>query len=795
MCLKTSGVTSRILHALMDTTINAVNQVVFFSMVGRMASFFHSLLIGIVVGLLSSAAVPEDSIQIDAGKGVIDGRLAISFWPAEDSRGDDLIDPLGFEVHLVPESDLGEELTYPCGTWLQPPSAKYRFWLEGNGSISPSSSVMVWSGGAFQGKGGVVVNRVVPGGLVGLPEVRAVGSQVVLRLLHLDSHRKGPVLHREMSRRVPAGMAHQGVLMPEGPVVAALFDNDTGEYLALSRPVTLSRDRFSEARCVPPPAPKSALLVVLERPEIVAAAPEDELVVEGDQGPRPPDVLVPTAERVYGIWYELPEKHVRLKASSVESFLAAQAIVLRPGKVESYRGNLRPLPDLEVKLELPAQWSEEELTLEVQNESDGSLLRRAKLAPGSLQHRFEALPTSILRVMLAVKPWAVYEPADLSHGEDLTITLHPEPVELTGTVYLGDEGYPALVEFRTDPLHPQDFLKVETDEKGCYETLLFRTGYYAVFVRPVGREDTPFLNYTDEPIMESMVLDFHIPANRYRVRVVDAESGAGISGAEVNADNEFAYEEPELSDRKRTVSQLSVTAKDGVAQLPPLRPGELVLAVSARGYRSAEGLVEPVFENEDRDIVVELQRIVGAVPLRLSLPGGAPAAEAEVRVQHGLDSTPPLWAGGADGEGIVEIPLYADAGFLIVRHPEAGCLIRPLRITELGPDEVWTLPPAAGPMVARILRYSGEPARWAGVAMWVDGLQISGATLAWVSWARASGADVKGRWVARNLPAAPIRMLAWMGNRDTRGLSGVGDSLALTVSYPWRDVVELEAIE
>ncbi len=761
-----------------------------------MASLFHRLLLGIAVGgLLASAAGPEESIQLDATKGVINGRVAVSFWPSGDSRGDKLIDPLGFEVHLVPESDLGQELTYPCGTWLQPPAGKYRFWLEGNGWVSPSSSIMTWLGGTFQGKGGVVINRVLPGGLVGLAEGCAGGSQVVLRILHLDSHRKGPVLHREMSRRVPAGLAKQGVLMPEGPVVAALFDNEAGEYLALARPVAVARERSSELSCAPPPVPQSALLVVLERPALVAADPEDDLVVEGFQGSIRPDVLVPTAERVYGIWYELPEKHVTLTTRSVRSFLEPQDIVLRPGKVESYRGNLRPLPKLDVELELPARWSEEELTLEVQAESDGSLLRSAKLEPGSLRHRFEALPTSLLRVMLAVKPWAVYEPADLSSGEDLTIVLHPETVELTGTVYVGDEGYPALVEFRTNPLHPHDSLEVETDEFGRYETLLFRTGYYAIFVRPVGRENSPFLNYTDEPIKESMVLDFHIPANSYRVRVVDAESGSGIAGARVIADNEFAYEEPELSDRTRTVSQPSITAEDGVAEMPPLRPGELLLAVSARGYRRAEGLVEPVFEDEDRDIVVELQPIVKSVALRFSLPGGVAATGAEVRVQHRLDNTPPLWAGDADGEGIVEIPTYADAGFLLVRHPEAGCLIRPLRLTELGPDEVWALPPAAGPLVARILRYSGEPASWAGVTMWVDGLQVSGATLAWLSWARVSGANVKGRWVARNLPAAPVRMLAWMGNRDTRGLSGAGDALALTVSYPWRDVVEIEAIE
>ncbi|MCP4662939.1 MAG: hypothetical protein GY856_46700, partial [bacterium] len=257
------------------------------------------------------ATFPQTPAEIDVSLGHINGKVALSLWPAKGLEDQRLIDPSGFEAHLAKEEDLDEELIFPCGTWFQPPPGRYKFWLEGRGSISPFSSVLHFAGGPFKTQGLAGVTPVVPGGVVALSHEGRLKGDIALRLLHIDSHNSAPKIRREMSRRLIGDAMSQGALMPEGLVLAALFDKSSNEYLAISRPVQVSRRATTWVRPQPPKA-NTDLLVVLDRPILLTdrARYDVEPVLVGLTGnEKRPDVTVPTPERLYAIWYDLQGKY------------------------------------------------------------------------------------------------------------------------------------------------------------------------------------------------------------------------------------------------------------------------------------------------------------------------------------------------------------------------------------------------------------------------------------------------------------------------------------------------------
>ncbi|MCP4592798.1 MAG: hypothetical protein GY842_18850, partial [bacterium] len=288
------------------------------------------LLILVATLALFAAPLRPQPIKIDVSKGVIDGRVAVSFWPTAGLESRELRDPTGFEVHLVPVDDQDQEYAYPCGTWFQPPRDRYRLWLEADGWMSPDSTILIYAGSRFEGAGMAGVSPVVPAGTVRLSEDLDLGSNHSLRLLHVDSHNIGPRPLREISRRAGADAARRGVRMPEGRVLVMLFDNEAGEYLALSRPVQVTRNAVTTAKPEPPTA-GSDLLVALDRPALARdkAEYDVELVVGGPELPdTPPAVVVRTTERLYAVWYGLSGSYVNLKATSPTVFLEPQEVVL-----------------------------------------------------------------------------------------------------------------------------------------------------------------------------------------------------------------------------------------------------------------------------------------------------------------------------------------------------------------------------------------------------------------------------------------------------------------------------------
>lgn len=742
---------------------------------------------------LPVSVVSATGLEVDPSEGSIEGRVAISFWPTSPEDRQAILAPFGFNVHLVPAADLDSEVAYPCGKWFEPPPGQYKFWIEGNRAITPYSSVFLFRGGPFRGSGGVARVPVVPAGTVSLDRSVSLPSNgtTFLRLLHLDSHSRDPVLRREFSRRVPAKAAYDGAAMPAGRVIAALFDSSRDEYLGITRPVEVQAGATTQVT-PKPPAEGSDLMVLLDRPAILGQHSEAgvEVVAWTGEKTRSPDVLVTTADRAYAVWYSLKGNHVEVEATSFGAFLPRREILLRPGKVEGFRGELQPLPNLDVEIRLPEALRRQDLELKIAELPDRAAVTGQLVAASSEFARFEALPPKELEVVLEAGPWAFRKRVDLRSGEDAAVVVSPTPIQITGRVFFADEPHAATVAFRSDPFRPQEEVTTVTDEDGSYGIVLFRSGFYHVGIQLEGAASGPYIEYLEEPIVEDRALDFHLPGNRFRVRAIDAQTGQGVAGASLVVDNRMAS--------GRVASRHATTGDKGVAELPPLGPGEIRIIAEAEGYLRTGPVSEPVPEEDaEVEVTISLEPLGPGARLRVLLADGTSAAGAEVRAQPTLGNTPPVWSGMAGPQGLVEIPEQARGAFLLVRHPLGGGLVRAWDGARAARDtQTWTLPTAAPPLTVRVVQSWGDPVPWAQLAIVIAGVRLHGASLAWLASSPVGSTNRQGIWQGRNLPAQGLRVLAWASDAVAADvLSGAMDGLAEVIPYPWGTVVEVEALQ
>ncbi len=727
----------------------------------------------------------DQSIKIDPSKGVVQGKTALSFWAVDGFESEELLHPAGLEVHLLAEGRLDEELVYPCGIWIAPPPGAYAFWIEGGWRISPASYVVIYRGSPFQGQGRATVRPVVPAGKVALAAGRELGQHEILRLLHTESNNRASSPRPEMSRRVSAENATTGALMPTGLVVAGIYDSSKREYLAVTRPFEVHSEAvsFVDPR---PPSRGTDLLVVLERPGIAESFEDYDvaLVVQAADVERPPDVFVPTADRMFAIWYGLEGKYAKLTVTSPSVFLEPQEIPLRPGKVESFRGALNKLPDLDVRVVLPPGFeSSDEMTLTAVSSVDQRTVAGCRVDSEKDQYRFERLPTEELKVTLDAPPWRFSESVDLSSGEDGAVTFSPHGVRVSGTVFRGQNESPAIIVFSlwSDEKHRWS---VETDEAGRYETTLFDRPYLAgVTLR--SRPGGPFFKLLLAESFESDTqLDFHLPGNSYSLKVVDAASGKGIEGAKVK----LALRRADGGESVRRMT----TDGAGLADLPPIQAGELSLRAEAEDYEPAETVEQVEESDEAREILLALRKSgTEKHRLVLHLVDGSPAGGASVIALRSLAEGTPAWQGTCDLSGEVEIPDFGTGVLLAVKHPAAGFLIRPWDPTRASTDVAdWTLPAVAPPLLVHVRRSWGDPAGWARLAIRSQGFQISGPILRWLVGGNLS--DASGFWAATNLPPEPVAISAWMASDGDGGEVGPVASLQVEVAFPWPRAVEVE---
>jgi hypothetical protein len=734
---------------------------------------------------------------IDVTQGQIDGQAAVSFWAVRGFDGETPLAVEGCSAHLQREEPGADELAetvIDCGVWTVPPAGRYRYWIEAPGLVSPAMNVFRFKPAPFRGKGTAAVRPVVPAGRVAVAKGspwagRLRARELWLRLLAVDSHNQGGSPLPELTRTVTGDATLAGVPMPVGGVVAGIWDPRAGEYVALARPIEVAASGLTVVDPRPPEAASDLLAVIeLARPATTfdEAAVELGAVASPDLGgpARPPDLTVASVYRVFAVWYGVPERRVSLAAESPGGFLPTTEIPLRAGRVESYRGALRHKPGLTVHLEVPGGFEPPPgSAIVVSRLPDRLEVGRRPVDPRRTEYRFGPLKPERLEVVLDMPPVRTVRPADLSDGDDGEVTFELQPIRVAGTVYRGKRPSPATVTFRRGMEDDRYAVSAEADEDGDYELVLFRPARYDIYVALEGREGPPFISLK-EPIEGDTLLDLYIPDNALRVRVVDEATGEGVGGATVM-----------LVGHSRSF-RLDETDAEGVALLPPQPPGPLRLVAAAEGYEEGPG-VETIVGPEDRSREIRLPvRKTGAVPaVRLLLPGGAPAAGAEAWAvaAPGPDAAA-LWRGTADARGVLKLPRSVDGALLLVRHPGAGGGARRIDLPEReGAEPVpWTLAPRAPTLAIQVERAEGEPAPWARLAVWVDGQPLTGTPLRWLLG--ADMADSRGSWLATNLPAAPVDLVAWEAGSPDPPMGPSTRAMAMTVPFPWQEPVRLTAV-
>lgn len=722
------------------------------------------------------------------------------YFPAEfsGSRPVTVLDPRGFEVHLSRDDDPGEELVYTAGEPMIPPAGRWRVWLQGDWMMTPLTDLVRFAHYPRHQRPSPKLLPIVPAGRVALGEESAAGADLDLWLLYAGGNALGNL--NELSRRQAALALDDGIMMPSGSTLAGLWDRRAKRWSALTRPFQVEPGRTMVAPLELPPTEESWLKVYVERPQ---EGPFDSLRdlalrLSQDGVEHPPDFRLTTTFGVHAVWYGLQPGPAIVAGGNGELYLEPRTVELAGGAIEHFDGVLVDRPSLQVGLVLPRVLREKPMTLEVRRLPDGDVVAKAELARRAGVYRFDRLVRGLMEVVLTTHLAKYRRQVDLSTDDEVFISLKPHLIELFGTVYRGVNPHPATLQFQTVA---GDLVDATADEGGAYRAFSLQP---LLWVRAEldGVEQEPWLDSLMPPIRESRKLDIEIPDAQMSVRLVDSVSGEGIAGAEIAVRSE--YQVPVESDDggerttgSRVLGQSHVTNADGLAKLPPPRPGRMEITASADHYRPMQQplVLEIDDPPQDRDLEILLEPASDEILLRLTLPGGSPAAGAEILR---LDPASPgtiFFTGRADATGAVDLPTDPPHGLLLLKHPRAAFGVIEWSEWRDQQQVDWTFPAAAGsPLSLRIWDPAGEePARDADLALWVDDRRLSGQVLLWLLDTRPR-TDHNGFWTARGLPRHSVRVLAWSRDLSANAASGALDTLATLVPYPWPPTVDIRIV-
>ncbi len=205
---------------------------------GYLCAFNFLLVLWATLGTSPLADASERSEFLpDRTTGEINGRLAVTIVPVKYGNEIEFLNPAGLEAHLSPGDNPNVELVFPCGSWYQPPRGGYRYWIQGGWRMSAYSMMMYYAGEPFQGRGMVLHVPIGEAGRVILPPSEEVAPNLFLRLLHAGSYLEGEFPRLQILRRKPTQELGEGILMPAGPTIGALWDERSQSYVAVSRPL------------------------------------------------------------------------------------------------------------------------------------------------------------------------------------------------------------------------------------------------------------------------------------------------------------------------------------------------------------------------------------------------------------------------------------------------------------------------------------------------------------------------------------------------------------------------------
>jgi hypothetical protein len=281
-------------------------------------------------------------------------------------------------------------------------------------------------------------------------------------------------------------------------------------------------------------------------------------------------------------------------------------------------------------------------------------------------------------------------------------------------------------------------------------------------------------------ITGSQTLDFHVPDFRFEARVYDAEDGRAVQGT-------IALRSIYVGANGRESDVLAIrTADSGITPLPPVRPGTVELRVAADGYLESDPITLTVDEAPSPRVVdVPMRRARETVRLDIRLADGRPAGNAEVA----------LWTGGADlkalttadAQGVANVPASMTGSIVLVRHPAGGSGAFPFDVSTGNPP-ILQLPPPAPPLVLRVRDdRSGTGIVPARLTAWFNGRPVSGTALAFLAWS-SSDSSHAGVWMARNLPARPLRIVATSAASQIPHHATALEAVAEVIPFPWPDV-------
>jgi hypothetical protein len=180
-------------------------------------------------------------------------------------------------------------------------------------------------------------------GRVALPPEVAKHPSLTLRLLHAGSYLEEGYPRWELSRRAKIRDVGEGLLMPVGLTIGALWDEDRQSYTALSRPFEV-KARQTVTVPLERPSGFTHLVAQIQRPSLAddAADAKMRVVLHRKGKELPPDLQVSLTDRAYAVWYGLAPGPGELHAETQAGFLQPQKLNLVAGRIERVFEKMAP---------------------------------------------------------------------------------------------------------------------------------------------------------------------------------------------------------------------------------------------------------------------------------------------------------------------------------------------------------------------------------------------------------------------------------------------------------------------
>lgn len=575
------------------------------------------------------------------------------------------------------------------------------------------------------------------------------------RLIHADGNSlDAPEPDEFFSGHLPLApdAAEPVAALPAGRAVAAIHSERFG-YYALSRPFRVEPGQETSVSPQPPTRTRADFLLALDRPRPARPFSGSRLsatLVDLDKE-RPADALIPSAGRVYAVWYGLPAGIHRLVVDSPGHYLTDRIIELPGGEVGFLEARLERRPNVKVRLDLPEKLRQAApLELEMRSLRFPAAIEPWPVASDAKEMTLYGVPPVDAEFILRSPPWAFRVRRDLRSGENGEIAFAPVVTEAFGNLSHGGEPASGIITFK---LPDQPSFEVTTDGLGRYEVSLWRQDVYEVSTDPGDRD--PFRRLVEVPLVLEKLIDVDVPSARHGVQALELGYAKWLPISQVLY--RFVDEEG-----RELLGEVDRTGKR--VELPPLGFGRIEVTVKAKGYydaRSEERALWP--DAPGTEIGTRLERVTARVRLRFAIDGFEPVEGVEVRVLRGGLTDEIAWEGKSNAKGEVDVPGDYAGLPTLVRAP--GLAFKLARLPEPNPESyVWwlELPIAEEETQVVVVDQESRPLAGAALLLGADLVWIRGKSLAWLLGDAGGEAKTDGQGVLRlrNLPSDQLSLLA-----------------------------------